>query len=452
VSSSFFKLQKAGVGKKQNVLKSIQQNVNKLNVKTRANSKGLYNLQRAYKWFNSRFLRDTASFRNKIMWLEKKLNAHLLSHKTTTTMKPLIPTGVVGLQRQSLDDYKLALCNDGSHAAYWYQISPLVSPDKIFIYLEGGDICTDKQTCAQRCKETRYLCTTDLRDTMELRGGWWSPNPDLNPAFHDYFKVFVHYCSSDIWNGNKAKSDTTGDLYFMGAEILEAVKDSLTKKFNMLKAKSVVLSGYSAGGIGVWRNCNRFFSGFNSFADVRCLVDSGAFVPWRSFPDDCLTKFNYFVQQLTEFQGHRLDENCLNKDQKYKYIECSSLSTAYTFIDRPLFIAGNQFDTRYAYQFSVVCGIRFTPPLITEWKQGLTNDLQQAGTREAGLAYFYRNCATHETAERYYNDKFMYNGKELTFSSVVNYWMKNICFINPLDRTCNIIQTVSKCDSRNQEG
>ena len=45
------------------------------------------------------------------------------------------------------------------------------------------------------------MCTTPEDSTLEKDDGFWSINPNENP-FADYFKVYIHYCSSDDFSGN----------------------------------------------------------------------------------------------------------------------------------------------------------------------------------------------------------------------------------------------------------
>jgi hypothetical protein len=44
------------------------------------------------------------------------------------------------------------------------------------------------------------LCTAPGQDVLEREGGIWADDPATNP-YHDYFKVYIHYCSSDAFSG-----------------------------------------------------------------------------------------------------------------------------------------------------------------------------------------------------------------------------------------------------------
>lgn len=67
--------------------------------------------------------------------------------------------------------------------------------------------------------------------------------------------VGVPYCSQDLHSGQRTTtSDETWGLYFSGHLILEAILDDLDKKYDLNSASEIILTGASAGGIGVWMN------------------------------------------------------------------------------------------------------------------------------------------------------------------------------------------------------
>ena len=111
----------------------------------------------------------------------------------------------------------------------------------------------------------------------------------------------VPYCSSDLWIGNKKQqpqqqqqqpnkptsrrqnrsrkvsSDQNQDFHFMGHRILNDVLDDLLNSYSMSEAKSIVLVGQSAGGIGVLMNANRIRARLSHeapHAQLKAVVDS----------------------------------------------------------------------------------------------------------------------------------------------------------------------------------
>ena len=59
--------------------------------------------------------------------------------------------------------------------------------------LQGGGACHDIAECTRRCEEDGVpLCSSkNARDQIQMggRASVWSPLPEENPAFHDWYKV-----------------------------------------------------------------------------------------------------------------------------------------------------------------------------------------------------------------------------------------------------------------------
>ena len=79
-----------------------------------------------------------------------------------------------------------------------------------------------------------------------------------NEPYFDYWHVFVHYCSSDVWSGSRAASQETGGYNFYGKHIVSAVLEDLSARFGLLEASHIVLTGGSAGAQGTVLNCDDF--------------------------------------------------------------------------------------------------------------------------------------------------------------------------------------------------
>ena len=74
----------------------------------------------------------------------------------------------------------------------------------------------------------------------------------------DFNHVFIPYCTGDLHSGTVTEpSEETFGLYFSGHLVFSAVLDVLLadeQHYGLSSATEVVLSGDSAGGIGVWMN------------------------------------------------------------------------------------------------------------------------------------------------------------------------------------------------------
>ena len=93
----------------------------------------------------------------------------------------------------------------------------------------------------------------------------------MSDPYHDYWVVYVPYCSSDLWSGTNQASPSTAGYHFLGAEIVAAVLQDLILHHNLLDASKVVLSGCSAGAAGVALNCDRVKDKLPD-ADFRCVA------------------------------------------------------------------------------------------------------------------------------------------------------------------------------------
>ena len=88
---------------------------------------------------------------------------------------------------------------------------------------EGGG-CPDPESCAARCEvEAPNLCTADSAPYHNFSHTMWADSRESNPAFHDALRVFVPYCSSDVWTGTREAGEDTAGRHFMGKHIVRAV-------------------------------------------------------------------------------------------------------------------------------------------------------------------------------------------------------------------------------------
>ena len=127
------------------------------------------------------------------------------------------------LHKRSLSQYPLAVCNDGSPAAY-YVSDQMQEEDYegVVVYLQEGGGCANVEDCDARCQvNSPGLCTEDPNQEHDLDYTMWSQDPEENPPFHNFYKIFVPYCSSDVYTGTRNTSEETGNYYFHGKLVVE---------------------------------------------------------------------------------------------------------------------------------------------------------------------------------------------------------------------------------------
>ena len=182
--------------------------------------------------------------------------------------------------------YPKAVCNDGTSGAYVLRSGAGAAANRWILSLQGGGECFDQATCATRSSTMPTLVSTASYQanpsTAFGQGGLLGTTPANNPDFYDASVVQVLYCSSDDWSGNKVGTTynpvdpTTWN--WQGRAILDAVIADLTASHGLSSATEVMLTGQSAGGVGVFANAN----------PVAKLIPSGArYVAYSdaAFPD-----------------------------------------------------------------------------------------------------------------------------------------------------------------------
>ncbi|KAH8090187.1 pectin acetylesterase [Aureococcus anophagefferens] len=201
------------------------------------------------------------------------------------------------LDRHLLDGDPRAVCNDGTPALY----APASRGGAAWVvHLQGGGACVSADECA--ANEAAYAAKGQTwhfssKASKEHLGA--APGTILSDGesalLGDAHAVYVWYCSSDAWVGDRGASDATGGRHFRGSRILDAVFDDLERNRGLGAAGAetlVVFSGSSAGGRGVVQHADRLakralddafllhrVSDINP--DAMAADDAAAFAAWR---------------------------------------------------------------------------------------------------------------------------------------------------------------------------
>ena len=182
-------------------------------------------------------------------------------------------------------------CNDGSAAGFYVRRN--YQSKRWVVFLEGGWICHDEESCSIRAQLEPHRTSSNLWPSSRSVGGILSPDPAENAHFHDANHVFVPYCSSDSWAGTKKMKDedliTKNSRYnngrsiksmaFQGSDIIREVIRELVEFESLLFSEELYLAGSSAGATGVLINVDpvaRMVA--NSQLKVKGIVDSGWFI------------------------------------------------------------------------------------------------------------------------------------------------------------------------------
>ena len=182
------------------------------------------------------------------------------------------------MTKVSLGSYELAVCMDGTPAAYYWQpASAQESANVWIVHLEAGGWCTDKVACQARwdggsngynVASNANLCSSrHWSETRTQNGVFYADNPVLRDAN----KVFLEYCTSDAHMGDtdasgaydaEGNSDAWGWTdpndgqfkywQFRGNRVVKALFHSLvtTKGLGARSGTTLVFGGSSAGSRG----------------------------------------------------------------------------------------------------------------------------------------------------------------------------------------------------------
>ena len=189
--------------------------------------------------------------------------------------------------------------------------------------------------------------------------GILAADPSMNPMFNNANQVFVHYCSSDLWSGDRAASPETGGLHFRGASIVRAVIEdladpSITPEPNLADATQVLFSGTSAGGAGVLVHLDWLAEQFPK-AKVYGVNDAGWFIDIEPF-DPVVVSPGEAGQLAYAYWNGTVDASCAAANAGTEGL-CYLGEYAYPYISTPLFVQIAQFDGPQ------LVGLGLKPPL-----------------------------------------------------------------------------------------
>jgi hypothetical protein len=241
-----------------------------------------------------------------------------------------------------------AVCNDGTMAVYY--IRQATSPDvkdQWIVYLQGGGSCRTIEECNARKKSHPQWMTSKIisSNTEISTGGIMSKDAKKNPDFHNVNWVFVPYCSSDGWIGNRAASQETGGNHFRGRSILKAVIEDLSttsenRQQTLKDAKRVLFAGTSAGASGV-RHLIDEIANMLPGINIKGLADSA----WQTTApalgktwEETYTD----IKKTFAFWGASLNKACVSKESIPE--RCVYSETLMKYTKTPLFHDNDQKD------------------------------------------------------------------------------------------------------------
>jgi hypothetical protein len=178
---------------------------------------------------------------------------------TATPVIPPVPLPGSGLK---LISDKEAVCNNGDRATYVLHWNDDPS-DKWVVFFEGGGFAASPGQYRSRVKENNGYLVKPEDNANANAGAFVEHMRELG-----YNIVWVHYCSSDLYQGDHYHEIDGKQVPFKGRRIVQGLIDDLRIKLNA--ASDIIFAGFSAGSVALGYNADLFAQ----FENSRVLSDS----------------------------------------------------------------------------------------------------------------------------------------------------------------------------------
>jgi len=268
-----------------------------------------------------------------------------------------------------LDQYPLAICNDGSPGAYYFRPG-LPGARRWLVYLDGAGWCWDKDSCSHDWQRVHGTSATFPRTAEALMPRatrylqWGLFDPARSPLA-DAHIAFVKSCSNDAFMGDKSPTEPTGGQHntlfvdrdpdtawhFRGRRIVEAVFADLRRRSGLgdEAGDRVVYGGCSAGARGAMATIDHIATtpALVGKAGLMGLLDSGLWVPispktnskdWDSFGHQMRASM-----VLSNSSG-LIGEECGKRYPGIEGWKCLMASYRLPYIRTPYFLVHSQYD------------------------------------------------------------------------------------------------------------
>jgi len=249
-----------------------------------------------------------------------------------------------------------AMCLDGSPAAYYFLPGTGSGVTKWFIHHQGGGYCTSLGDCYSR-SQGNLGSSKSYTPTIDLGGGYFSTNPQVNPLMYNWNMVFFPYCDGSFFqSNNETVSDYQGHkLFFRGYRNELAYYHHLAANRNLLKGTDFVIGGCSAGGLATFFHVDRWRELLPLTSTVRGLPDSGYILDYDGGKGPQLTadlKWIFATMNVTS----GLNQDCVTAHQPTNDVfQCFLIEHTTQYIKTPIFPLQSQYD---AWQVDNILGTR----------------------------------------------------------------------------------------------
>lgn len=238
-----------------------------------------------------------------------------------------------------------AVCLDGSEPAYYHR--PGIGPSERLwiIHFNGGAWCFDAKACFER-SHSSLGSTNKLPPSPPIIQGINSPDPSINPDFHDWNLVWVVYCDGASFTGNQDRpmiSESGDTIYMRGKRVLNAIINDVLKNRKLEDAEALILTGSSAGSMTAIFQADYVASKLPKTIPVRVFSDAGFFIDTSSIGGKNL---NEVFRNIYEMQNSSsgLNQDCIKDVGIKKGWQCFYPSKAVNYVKTPIFVLNSLYD------------------------------------------------------------------------------------------------------------
>jgi len=360
------------------------------------------------------------------------------------------------MDRQSLHEYTLAKCSDGSPAAYYIDEDASTIAKNVMIYFDNSvdsfknpiQPCTTVDECLDICDLHPEACAAPIDVTRIQTDGVWSREKQNNP-FADYYKIYLPSCTLDDFSGARGPlfGSQGGKIFFHGRHIFSALLRDLVGKYGIDQAESIILVGSGSGARGVGHGCDYLAEAIatvNEKASVKCVLDSPDLTPYWLNDEIAQQRCNEtgseaFIDEATkDLWGRTDDESCVRElenelNDTLLASSCGMFSQYWKHVQTPMFIISSQWNEPDFNR--VTCNVSqddedyFT--YSTLWRQGIMTMVQVMSLEQPANGWFIPYCQDQtlffadEAIEQRKNVKIplFVTGEESNVLNVLNNWL-----------------------------
>ena len=285
----------------------------------------------------------------------------------------LVITSLADTLPQDVADAFGAACLDGSPPQY--ELFRNESSQKWILFLEGGGWCygqtpnATKKSCAGRggfvwpptseiqsgsaSKNEAAADRSAFGGSADI-GGIMAQDPAINPDFHSWNKVFVHYCDGASFGGFatdpvavSTRDGKPAQMWLRGRGNFNAMISYLQLTLGMDKATEVILSGGSAGGLAVFYNLDHLATLLPRTTRLTGFPDAGFFLDGARASDGAHAYRDAFigadpVWNVTASGGTNLA--CLADQSPGEEWKCLMAPYIAKYVSTPYFVLNSAYD------------------------------------------------------------------------------------------------------------